>query len=137
MMNERIPLLAVAPHDLADVAGPHAAADLAVVAPEGLAVAEGLPVERIAPRPGGHRTGCACCAPRAALAAALNRLFIRRARGEVGFFRRVAVAMPRADIEGAFRDVLVSARFRIESPEPPRAEHHSGNRSSASGGGRG
>ena len=86
----------------------------AVVAPEGLAVGAGAVVERVGAAPRLHAIGCSCCSPRAALAQALARLFVRRARGEVGFFREVLVALPRRDVEDAFGDVLVSARFRID-----------------------
>jgi len=123
MGMEKIPLFAVAPHHLADLQEQNAAEELAVVAPEGVAVAEGITVERVGRPRFGHRPGCACCAPRAALAEALNRLFIRRARAEVAFFRRVAIALPRAELDRAFADVLVSARFRIEAAEVQGLEH--------------
>jgi hypothetical protein len=61
-----------------------------------------------------HRAGCACCAGRGALAAALGHLFIARARGEVAYFRRVVVtgadAAARASLAA---DGLVAARFRV------------------------
>jgi len=123
MGMEKIPLFAVAPHHLADLQEQNAAEELAVVAPEGVAVAEGITVERVGRPRFGHRPGCACCAPPAALAEALNRLFIRRARAEVAFFRRVAIALPRAELDRAFADVLVSARFRIEAAELQGLEH--------------
>src|SRR5271166_1568978 len=71
--------------------------DMAAAGPDG-----GLLIEGDAPAPPGravarfasgplrwHAAGCACCLPRAAAAAALGRLYLARARGEVVFFRRV------------------------------------------------
>jgi len=120
MGMEKIPLFAVAPHHLADLQEQNAAEELAVVAPEGVAVAEGITVERVGRPRFGHRPGCACCAPRAALAEALNRLFIRRARAEVAFFRRVAIALPRAELAAPsqtcwFRRGFVSKRRRCKA----------------------
>lgn len=67
----------------------------------------------------GHVAGCACCVPQSAAAAALARLFQRRARGEVPFFRRVvAVTATEAGdmaVWAAIRsDAVASARFRLE-----------------------
>lgn len=64
----------------------------------------------------GHAAFCACCVPRGAAAAALGRLFLARARGEVAFFSRLAVAATPAG-EAAVRaalagDPLVRARYR-------------------------
>jgi hypothetical protein len=61
-----------------------------------------------------HVPGCACCVGRGALAAALGRLFIARARGEVAFFHRVVVtgAAP-ATRASLVADSLVTARFRL------------------------
>ncbi len=76
-------------------------------------------VERFEPEPLAHAAACGCCAGRSAAAQALDRLFQRRARGEVGFFRRVlAVTSSEAgDLEvwSALRnDAVASARFRVE-----------------------
>ena len=79
---------------------------------------------------GGHVPGCACCLPRGALAAALGRLFIARARGEVAFFRAVLVATdaPGAALDAAAvaaltaelaGDPLISGRFRVAAPGGP------------------
>lgn len=87
--------------------------DLAVLVPEGIAV-EGGTIERVRPSQRRHAPGCACCAPRAAVAEALNRLFVRRARGEVAWFGAVLAALPRETVEAGVADVLVSARFRID-----------------------
>lgn len=64
-----------------------------------------------------HPAGCVCCAPRGVVAEALSRLFLARARGEVGFFREVVAvsrtAAGRAAIDAALeRDPLVSSWFR-------------------------
>jgi len=63
-----------------------------------------------------HAAGCACCVPRAAAAAALGRLFLARARGEVAFFRRVvAVVNNKQALQAALSvDALAAARFRID-----------------------
>jgi hypothetical protein len=65
-----------------------------------------------------HPVGCTCCAARPAAALALDRLFLRRARGEVPFFRRVAAVLTTADGEASLRtaltsDPVVSARYRL------------------------
>jgi hypothetical protein len=67
------------------------------------------------PRPW-HAPGCACCAPRAAAAAALGRLYLARARGEVAFFRRVvAVVKDPAALRAALaEDALAAGRFRLD-----------------------
>ena len=64
----------------------------------------------------GHPADCACCTSRTVAAEALSRLFLRRARGEVAFFRRVIIVANAAS-EAAVRtalqsDSVVSARFR-------------------------
>lgn len=63
----------------------------------------------------GHAAGCACCAPRDGLAAALAGLYLRRARGEVPFFRRVVVVCtdPASARKLLARDAFVAARFRL------------------------
>jgi hypothetical protein len=64
----------------------------------------------------GHPAGCACCLSRGAMAQALHRLFLARARGEVPFFRRVVVAAPdgAALAEALTGDAFVSGRYRAE-----------------------
>jgi len=60
-----------------------------------------------------HGAGCACCAPRPALARALARLFLARARGEAPLFRRVIVAGEAAAVVAAIAaDPVSAARFR-------------------------
>jgi len=98
---------APAGHDIALVLGPDEAAPSEI--PPGTAV------ERLATRPALHDAACACCTPRVALAEALHRLFLRRARGEVAFFRRVVVSLTAAEIGAALIDPLVAPRFRAES----------------------
>ncbi len=65
----------------------------------------------------GHRIGCVCCVPRGAAAEALGRLFLARARGEVGFFRRVVVCVADAAAvrEAVLGDRLVAGRYRLDS----------------------
>jgi hypothetical protein len=67
--------------------------------------------------PSSHPAGCACCVPLGPVAAALNRLFLARAKGEAPFFRRV-VAVAGAAGQAAIRqaleaDPVVSFRFRL------------------------
>lgn len=75
-----------------------------------------------------HIAGCACCGPRPALARALARLFMARARGETAFFDRVIVACPparEADMAAAIAaDPVSAARFRFAGRLPAPA--HSG-----------
>lgn len=81
--------------------------------PDAVALARFRPARGLA----AHRIGCVCCIPRGPAAEALSRLFLARARGEVAFFRGVAVlaeteagaAAIRAVLSG---DVTVAARFR-------------------------
>lgn len=107
--DDRLPLHLVEAGAIPDPLPPGCAA----VVPEGPAKPAGGPVEQVARARRLHAVGCACCLARTAVAEALNRLYLRRARGEVGLFRTVLVALPRAEVEEAFRDVLVSSRFRI------------------------
>lgn len=94
------------------------AADALLVEGGGVPVGE-HPSEVFAVGAPGHAPDCACCAPRSEAAAALNRLFQRRARGEVPFFRKVVAvtATPEGDLAvwTALRsDPVASARFRAE-----------------------
>jgi hypothetical protein len=65
-----------------------------------------------------HVVGCACCLPRGPVSVALGRLFVARARGEVGLFNEVVAvthsqagaAAVRAALED---DVVTRARFRL------------------------
>ena len=77
------------------------------------------PTESFIPESTGHAPGCACCVARGPAALALDRLFQRRARGEVAFFRRVIAltTSPEGDMAvwAALRDDPVAyARFRLE-----------------------
>jgi hypothetical protein len=94
----------------------------AALMPEGPDLPVGGLVERLARGRPLHAAGCACCTPRTAVAQALNRLYLRRARGEVDLFRAVLVALPRAEVEQAFRDVLVSSRYRIAPADGPASD---------------
>lgn len=86
---------------------------------EGEAPAPGRPAARFRLAPGlsGHPRGCACCVSRTPVAEALSRLFLARARGEVPWFRSVAViATPagEAAVRAALAEDQVSAgRFRL------------------------
>ena len=76
-------------------------------------------VERFEPSPPLHAAGCACCGGRSATSVALDRLFQRRVRGEVPFFRRVLAVTetPEGDMAvwTALRtDPVAAARFRLE-----------------------
>ncbi len=73
-------------------------------------------VLRVAPARTGHVAGCACCRPRDALAVALGRLFLDRARDPSENFSRVLVEEDAvaADVEQAIEgDVLARARYRF------------------------
>ena len=77
---------------------------------------EGAPVARFSAARPGHLAGCACCAPRGAVAQALHSLFLARARGACGFFTRVVVVAGPAG-EAAVRqalaeDVFLAGRYR-------------------------
>ncbi len=64
----------------------------------------------------GHDVGCACCVARTPAAQALGDLFMRRARGEVAFFRRVLVdgCAAEAAVRAALQsDPVAAARFRL------------------------
>jgi hypothetical protein len=72
---------------------------------------------RLSPARPGHAPGCACCIPRGPVAEALGRLFVARARGEVAWFRSVAVvASPsgEAAVRAALaEDQVCAGRFRL------------------------
>jgi hypothetical protein len=100
-----------------------AAADEAVLIEGDAGDACGRPVARfrLSPALAGHAPGCACCAPRDPAAQALGRLFLARARGEVAWFRSVAVLATPAG-EAAVRAALAhdhvsSCRFRLTGPD--------------------
>jgi hypothetical protein len=64
-----------------------------------------------------HVAGCACCAGRSPAAAALDRLFQARVRGQCGWFDRVVALAEteaaRAELAAALRDdAVTAARFR-------------------------
>ena len=70
----------------------------------------------------GHVAGCECCGVRSSAALALDRLFQRRVRGQVGFFTRVIAVTSTADGDVAVwaalqSDPVASARYRlVEAP---------------------
>jgi hypothetical protein len=94
-------------------------ADEAVLVEGEAAVRSGRPAARfrLAPAIAGHVMGCACCVPRGPVAEALGRLFLARARGEVAWFRSVAVlATPagKAAVRAALaEDQIAAGRFRL------------------------
>ncbi|WP_137180211.1 hypothetical protein [Roseomonas sp. AR75] len=64
-----------------------------------------------------HAAACTCCGGRSAVAAALDRLFQARVRGQCGWFERVVALVEtdaaRAEVTAALRDDAVTvARFR-------------------------
>ena len=69
-----------------------------------------------------HGAGCTCCRPRAPLAAALARLFVARARGDLPFIARVIVpCAPAQDADLAATlaaDPVTAARFRFAGRLP-------------------
>ncbi len=69
----------------------------------------------------GHTYGCLCCTPRDPVAAALNRLFLARAKGEMAWFTRVVALVQTvpgrlAVTQAIASDPLVAARFRLAAP---------------------
>jgi hypothetical protein len=72
-----------------------------------------------------HAVGCACCAPRPALARALSALFLARARGETAWFERVVVACASSEdtrVAAAIAaDPVSQARFRFVGRLPAQA----------------
>ncbi len=75
-------------------------------------VPAGLPVDRFAAGRPGHPTVCACCAPRGAVAVAMHRMFLARARGSIAFFGRLVVAAGPTG-QAAVREALASDGFLI------------------------
>jgi len=67
-----------------------------------------------------HRPGCRCCGGRGPAATALAELFRNRARGQVAWFTGViaVVGDPAAVAAELAADVLVAARFRLDTPGP-------------------
>lgn len=98
----------------------------AALVEQGAAAPPGVPQAAFAveSRPeDGHLAGCACCAARTGAAVALDRLFLRRARGEVAFFGRVTAVLATAAGEASLRaaldsDPVVSARYRLDPAQP-------------------
>ncbi len=61
-----------------------------------------------------HAAGCGCCIARSPAAAALDRLFLQRVRGEVPWFTRVVLPVPDPAVSDALRtDPVLSARYRL------------------------
>ena len=65
-----------------------------------------------------HAIGCACCGARSPVAIALDRLFQRRVRGQIDFFKSVVAVTTTADgdlaVWAAVRnDPVASARYRL------------------------
>ena len=61
-----------------------------------------------------HASGCTCCIQRSPDAAALDRLFLQRVRGEVPWFSRVVVSQDDPALRQAIEtDPVLSARFRL------------------------
>jgi hypothetical protein len=107
MINDRIPVRFAPPRPGGPPPGMALVVEATALAPRGHPL-----VERIAPEQPGHGAACPCCAPRASLATALHRLFLRRARGTAPWFDRVEVRTAHADGSAALDDPLVAARFR-------------------------
>lgn len=87
---------------------------------EGVPAPATQPAESFTLETTGHTAGCACCVARGSAAVALDRLFQRRARGEVAFFRRViaVTSTPEGDMAvwAALRDdPVAAAHFRLET----------------------
>ncbi len=105
-LDARIPVV-INPDELAAGDAVLVEAGVAVPPGAGVFVAEGP-----------HVVGCGCCAGRYGAALALDRFFLLRARGELAFFRRVAVRTVSPAGEASVRtaietDPVVSARYRL------------------------
>lgn len=111
MPDDRIPVTIVPPAP----GGPPPGAALVVEASALVPRSHPL-IERLAPERPTHGVACPCCAPRASLASALHRLFLRRAQGQTEWFDRVEVRTRRPDAAAALADPLVASRFRLEAP---------------------
>ena len=89
----------------------------ALLLPSGVLPSPGWPAEMMLGGAPDHAAGCTCCPPRNAAAQALGVLFLRRARGEVRWFRRVLAAVGPAETAmvrtALTADPLTSARFRL------------------------
>jgi hypothetical protein len=112
-LDARIPVHILAPESLAEAltADPDAAAlvEAGVALPEG-ALAESFPAPP-------HPVGCTCCIARSVAAAAFDRLFLARVKGEVRFFTRVVAASSTAEGAAAIAaaladDPVVPMRYR-------------------------
>jgi len=101
--------------------------DLASAVPLDAVIMEGdaLPAGRfgLVFRPALHdaAVGCACCAPRGALATAIGEMFVARAKGLVPPFGRVIAATEtpggrHAVVAAVTEDPVCSVRFRISAP---------------------
>lgn len=102
----------------AELAGPQDALLLEAEAPAAAGARAGLVVRlpALSAAPGwGHAPGCACCRPRGAVAGALGRLYLARARGEVAAFARVVAALADdTELRAALaEDRLVAGRYRL------------------------
>lgn len=87
---------------------------------EGEAQAPSVIHERFGPANIASALSCRCCVPRTDAAAALSRLFMRRARGEVPWFVQVGLVSTSAAGRQAVRaalstDSLVAARFEARA----------------------
>lgn len=112
-LDARIPVHLVAPEALA--AARAAQPDAALLVEAGIAAPAGAVLETFSAPP--HPAGCGCCVARSAAAAAFDRLFLARVKGEVPFFASVLAAAAteagRAAIGRALAaDPVVPMRYR-------------------------
>ncbi|TPG46500.1 hypothetical protein EAH89_24625 [Roseomonas nepalensis] len=68
-----------------------------------------------------HPQACTCCGGRPPLAAALDRLFLARVKGQAPWFDRVVALVPGEDARAALartlkEDPMASSRYRPEAP---------------------
>lgn len=116
-VDARIPLALLASPAALAAALPGGGAALLVEAPPAPMPAGALAQASFEPGLA-HPGACTCCTGRGAAAAALDRLFQARARGQCAWFTRVlAVAetpAAAAEIQAALRDdAVTAARFRL------------------------
>jgi hypothetical protein len=107
-LDARIPLSVVPCY-------PQAVEGTAVVAPVAVPGAAAWRPPAAGARTAGHRGACPCCVGRSPVAAALDALFLDRARGAVPFFAAALVvdADPASAHAALALDAVVTARYRL------------------------
>jgi hypothetical protein len=120
-LDARIPVILVPdPAALARLLAGGTAAALLAEAPPPPLPAGAVALASFDPHLPSHAAACACCGGRPLAAAALDRLFQARVRGQCGWFDRVLAlaetVAAQAQVMAALReDAVTAARFRAET----------------------